>query len=122
MMLPQVMLALTVVLGLASANTGRGTVYYQHGVTGSCGQANPDDAIIAAIGDSWMDGESPSPYCGRQIQVTNIGSDDQVGGAGNTLTVTVADTCSTCGPDDIDFSVGAWDSLTDNAGTFNAQW
>jgi hypothetical protein len=38
--------------------------------------------------------------------------------------VTVADTCSACGPDDINFSVGAWDSLTDNAtaGTFNAQW
>jgi hypothetical protein len=71
-----------------------------------------------------MKGESPSPYCGRQIQVTNVGSDDQVGGDGNTLTVTVADTCESCGPDDVDFSLGAWDILTDNAapGTFDAQW
>ncbi|OXV12171.1 hypothetical protein Egran_00068 [Elaphomyces granulatus] len=122
MMLPQVMLALTVILGLASA--GRGTVYYQDGAKGSCGQANTDDAIIAAISNSWMHFESPSPYCGRQIEVKNVGSDDQVGGAGKTLTVTVADTCPSCGPDDVDLSIGAWNSLTGNAeyGTFDAQW
>jgi hypothetical protein len=119
------MLALTVVLGLASADPpGRGTIYQQYGVAGSCGQVNTDDAIIAAMSNHWMKNESPSPYCGRQIQVTNVGSNDQVGGAGNTLTVTVADTCPSCDTDDVDFSVGAWVLLTNNAswGTFEAQW
>jgi len=125
MVFPQVMLALTLVLGLASANTGRGTVYYQNGAAGSCGKFNPDSAIIAAISSSYMSDKS---YCGREIQVTNIGSDDGVNGKGNKLTVTIADTCESCGPDDVDFSVGAWDILTKYKGqpaapgTFNAEW
>jgi hypothetical protein len=73
-----------------------------------------------------MDGQSPSPYCGQQIFVTNMGSDDPtVGGQGNTLTVTVADTCPTCdGDGSVDFSIGAWNQLTNSSplSTFNIQW
>ncbi|OXV06314.1 hypothetical protein Egran_05919 [Elaphomyces granulatus] len=130
MMLPQVMVALTAVLGLISAAptavyTGRGTVYFQQNATGSCGQRNPDSAIIAAIGDAWMMDESPSPiYCGRKIKVKNIGSDSGTRGTGNELIVTVADTCASCSKDDVDFSVSAWNHLTNQsaAATFKAQW
>jgi hypothetical protein len=71
-----------------------------------------------------MQDESPSPYCGATIVATNAGSDDGVGGAGNSITVTVADTCPSCGDYDIDFSVGAWNALTNNApyGTFELEW
>lgn len=71
-----------------------------------------------------MDDESPSPYCGRLVQITNTGSDDGVGGAGNTLVVQVEDTCMSCGEGDIDLSVAAWNDLTDSApwGTFDISW
>ncbi|MCJ1305034.1 hypothetical protein MMC08_007847 [Hypocenomyce scalaris] len=106
-------------------HTGTGTVYLQEGATGSCGEKNPDSAVIAALSNYWMEGESPSAYCGRKIRVTNTGSnDDGVGGAGNVVVVTVEDTCESCGEGDVDFSVGAWDQLTDRAayGTFEASW
>ncbi|KAN0072274.1 hypothetical protein V8E54_010003 [Elaphomyces granulatus] len=130
MMLPQVMVALTAVLRLISAAptavyTGRGTIYYQENATGSCGQQNPDSAVIAAIGDAWMTDKSPNPiYCSRKIKVKNIGSDSGTRGTGNELIVTVADTCASCGKDDVDFSLSAWNHLTDHsaAGTFKAQW
>lgn len=104
--------------------SGRGTVYDQDGATGSCGQANPDSSIIAAISNAWMDNQSPSQYCGRQIRAQNVGSNSGTGGQGNTVTVTVADTCPSCGQGDIDFSVGAWNELTNNAlpGTFEVSW
>ena len=108
-------------------DTGIGTAFYQEGGAGSCGVYNSDDAIIAALTNFYMDNQSPSPYCGQQIFVTNMGSDDQtVEGQGNTLTVTVADTCPTCigGQGSVDFSIGAWNKLTNNSplSTFNVQW
>jgi expansin (peptidoglycan-binding protein) len=71
-----------------------------------------------------MHSQPNSPYCGRYIQATNTGSNDGVGGKGNTLTVLVADTCPGCGENDLDFSIGAWNALTGNApyGTFNVEW
>lgn len=71
-----------------------------------------------------MDNEYQSPYCGRQISVTNIGSNDGVGGAGNSITVTVADTCESCAETHVDFSVGAWNALTNSApyGTIEIDW
>jgi len=71
-----------------------------------------------------MDDESPGPYCGRLIQITNTGSNDGVGGDGNVVTVQVEDTCPSCGEGDIDLSVGAWDKLTNSAafGTFEISW
>lgn len=71
-----------------------------------------------------MKDESPGPYCGRQIKATNKGSDDGVGGSGRSVTVTVKDTCPSCDENHLDFSVGAWNALTDNAafGTINIEW
>jgi expansin (peptidoglycan-binding protein) len=71
-----------------------------------------------------MDGKSPGPFCGRKIKATNKGSDDNVGGAGRSVTVTVKDTCPSCKKTHLDFSVGAWYALTDNAafGTINIEW
>jgi hypothetical protein len=72
--------------------SGEGTVYLQYGVAGSCGTVHADSALIVALGDYWMNYEYKAPYCGDTIHVTNVGSNDNVGGAGNTVTVTVADT------------------------------
>ena len=71
-----------------------------------------------------MDGEYESPYCGRYIKATNIGSNDGVGGDGNVVDVLVQDTCESCGEGDVDFSLGAWNELTNNAepGTFTVSW
>lgn len=56
--------------------------------------------------------------------VTNVGSDDGVGGKGNTIIATVEDTCPGCDQNHIDFSVGSWNQLTNNAafGTANIEW
>lgn len=56
--------------------------------------------------------------------MTNIGSDDGVGGAGNVVTATVADTCPSCDETHVDMSVGAWNDLTGNApyGTVEINW
>jgi hypothetical protein len=66
----------------------------------------------------------PAPACGWTIYVINKGSDDGVGGEGNAVTVTVADTCTACDSTHLDLSIGAWDLLTDSAlfGTINIEW
>lgn len=72
-----------------------------------------------------MDNESPNTsICGRQIVVTNTGSNDGVGGEGNVVTVTVADTCPSCDENHIDLSESAWKKLTNNApdGTVLVDW
>jgi hypothetical protein len=56
-----------------------------------------------------------SDRCGRQIRVTNKGSDYGLGGEGNSIIVTVQDTCESCDDNQIDFSIGAWNMLTDGA-------
>lgn len=85
---------------------------------------NLDSSIICALSDDWMNYESPSPYCGTFILVTNIGSNDYVGGAGNQIIVAVEDTCTSCNKTHVDFSVGAWNKLTNSAlyGTIKIQW
>jgi hypothetical protein len=107
-----------------SSHFGLGTVFTQDGGTGSCGQTNPDSAHIAAISNFWMNNQSPGPFCGRKVQVTNTGSDDGVGGKGNVIIATVEDTCPSCDENHIDFSVGSWNQLTNNApfGTVNIEW
>lgn len=71
-----------------------------------------------------MSNLSPAPLCNRQIIATNRGSDDLVGGKGNSVTVTVKDTCPECDETHLDFSVGAWNILTNSAafGTINIDW
>ncbi|EPE30660.1 Barwin-like endoglucanase [Glarea lozoyensis ATCC 20868] len=103
---------------------GLATVYTQNGGTGSCGKKNSDSAHIVALSNYWQKNQSPGPYCGRKVQVTNTGSNDGVGGKGNTIIATVADTCPGCDENHIDFSVGSWNQLTNNAafGTANIKW
>jgi hypothetical protein len=71
-----------------------------------------------------MEDESPGPFCGRLIQVTNTGSNDGVGGKGNSVIARVEDTCPSCDENHVDFSVGAWNKLTNNAafGTIDITW
>jgi expansin (peptidoglycan-binding protein) len=71
-----------------------------------------------------MHDESPAPMCGDKIIVTNVGSNDNVGGNGNSVTVVVEDTCPSCASTHLDLSIGAWNILTDGAefGTINIKW
>ncbi|EEP78087.1 predicted protein [Uncinocarpus reesii 1704] len=96
---------------------GRGTVYQQLGAFGSCGQKHGDGDMIVAISNSFMKSRHNSPYCRKSIRARNKSN-------GKTVVVRVADTCMGCGPNDLDFSVGAWNRLTGNApwGTFPVSW
>ncbi|KAF4634784.1 hypothetical protein G7Y89_g3303 [Cudoniella acicularis] len=122
-----IVLALSAAGALAAGNTlqarsnGLGTIYTQEGGTGSCGQAHADSDMIVAIATDYM---SQGGMCGRQIQITNVGSDDGVGGAGNTATATIADTCPSCDDGHVDMSVGVWNAVTGGAawGTVNIEW
>jgi len=112
-------------LAKRTTHTGEGTIFLQGGAPGSCGHVNPDSAFIGALSNFWMDDESPNTsFCGRTINVQNVGSTDNVGGEGNTVTITVADTCPSCTENHIDLSEGAWNKLTNNAefGTIEIAW
>ena len=81
--------------------------------------------LIMALSNDFMQYQYKSQWCGQRVRVTNYGSNEAViGGAGNSVVVTVADTCASCGFGDVDFSIGAWNMLTNSApwGTFNAGW
>ncbi|QVM07811.1 hypothetical protein D8B26_002502 [Coccidioides posadasii str. Silveira] len=73
--------------------------------------------MIVALSNAWMKGQPNAPLCGRKVKATNKKN-------GKTVVVTVADTCAGCGANDLDFSVGAWNALTDNApwGSFPVAW
>jgi hypothetical protein len=88
------------------------------GALGSCGVSSPDSSMTVAMSPFWMTQHAPGPYCGRKIQVTNTGptTDNSVGGAGNTIIVTVEDTCEGCDENHVDLSVAAWNSLTKGHG------
>ncbi|KAI4146037.1 MAG: hypothetical protein LQ340_006065 [Diploschistes diacapsis] len=102
---------------------GEATYYYQGGAAGSCGNYNSDQAYIAALSTYWMD---QGTFCGRTIDITNNGGGDDNNGVGQTITVTVADTCEGCDENHIDLSVGAFEGLTggnlDPPGEFNIVW
>ncbi|KAK3336350.1 RlpA-like double-psi beta-barrel-protein domain-containing protein-containing protein [Cercophora scortea] len=105
--------------------TGKGTVYAQEGTAGSCGNWHDDDDQIVALGHFWMKHEYQAERCGRKIRVKNIGSDyDGLGGEGNEIIVTVQDSCDSCGKNHLDFSIGAWNELTDESewGELNIEW
>ncbi|KAL7924615.1 expansin module family protein [Trichoderma austrokoningii] len=104
---------------------GLATVYDQLGAAGSCGQVHADSDYVAALTPTWQGTSWPPKYCGRQVFITNTGSGDGVGGKGNSVTVTVADTCPGCpSVDSIDLSRGAFGSLTNGAttGNVNIDW
>ncbi|KAK0628310.1 RlpA-like double-psi beta-barrel-protein domain-containing protein-containing protein [Bombardia bombarda] len=96
----------------------------QDGNAGSCGEWNDDDSYIVALGNDWMQWQYEGPECGRQVRVKNLGSDYGVGGEGNSIIATVADTCDSCDATHVDFSVGAWNALTDHSewSQLNIQW
>lgn len=73
--------------------------------------------MTVAASPTWMGQVGPGPYCGRTLVATNIGptTDNSIGGEGNTVTVTIEDTCEGCAQNDLDFSVAAWNALTNNA-------
>jgi hypothetical protein len=104
---------------------GLATVYDQEGAAGSCGQYHSDSDFIAALTPTWQGSSWPPAYCGRKVFITNTGSGDGVGGKGNSVTVTVEDTCPGCpSADSIDLSRGAFSSLTNGAttGNVNIEW
>ncbi|KAK4178271.1 hypothetical protein QBC36DRAFT_309359 [Triangularia setosa] len=105
-------------------HSGIGTVYTQDGHAGSCGNHHDDTAFVAALGNAWMHSQYRASECGRQIQVTNKGSHYHIGGEGNTITVTVQDTCASCDEGHVDFSLAAWDALTDGSphGQVDLEW
>lgn len=105
-------------------HSGIGTVYTQDGRVGSCGTSHDDSAFVVALGNDWMHHRYQASECGRQIQVTNKGSRHHVGGEGNTITVTVQDTCASCDAGHVDFSHAAWDALTDGSppGQVDLEW
>lgn len=55
-----------------------------------------DSSKIIALSNYWQDNESPGPYCGRKIQITNQGGGQDNNGEGNVVVATVADTCPSC--------------------------
>ncbi|KAH8815976.1 expansin module family protein [Xylogone sp. PMI_703] len=122
-------LALTAIASLASAvpsaelerritHNGEATVNPNPtGALGSCGIDSPDSSYTVAISNYWMKNESPGPYCGRKIRLTNTGptTDNSIGGKGNQVVVTVEDTCPGCDENHLDLSVAAWEALTNGA-------
>ncbi|KAI0027919.1 RlpA-like double-psi beta-barrel-protein domain-containing protein-containing protein, partial [Vararia minispora EC-137] len=90
------------------------TFYFQGGGIGSCGQANPDSALIVAVQAQRY---NPS-LCGRTVQVTNTQN-------GRSVTATVADRCPTCqnNPNSLDLSQAAFDAIADETqGVVPIQW
>ena len=55
-----------------------------------------DSSKIIALSNYWQDGESPGPYCGRKIQITNQGGGQGNNGEGTVIVATVTDTCPSC--------------------------
>ena len=55
-----------------------------------------DSALIIALSNYWQDNESPGPFCGRKIQITNTGGGQDNNGVGNVVVATVEDTCPSC--------------------------
>ncbi|KAH6915617.1 RlpA-like double-psi beta-barrel-protein domain-containing protein-containing protein [Coprinopsis sp. MPI-PUGE-AT-0042] len=87
---------------------GFATWYTQDGNLGASGQANRDSALVAAL-DFRRYGPygAPSPFCNRQVRVTNTKN-------GKSVTVTIVDICPTCiNSNSLDLSTGAFVKLAD---------
>ncbi|VDC05951.1 unnamed protein product [Peniophora sp. CBMAI 1063] len=85
---------------------GMATFYFQGGVAGSCGNVNPDSALIVAVQAQSYNAAN----CGRQVRVTNTQNQRSV-------VATIADRCPTCqnNPNSLDLSQGAFDAIADEA-------
>ncbi|KAH8900454.1 hypothetical protein GQ53DRAFT_835491 [Thozetella sp. PMI_491] len=112
-------------IAAATEKYGRGTVYLQNGVAGSCGAVHADGDYIVALSHAYMQHQYKNYHCGKRVRVYNTGSDDvNVKGKGLNVVAVVADSCDGCGTDDIDLSIGAWNSVTQKSAysVFKAQW
>ena len=89
---------------------GYATYFYQGGNAGACGTVHSDtDKVIAIDSNGWWPGSfgTPSPYCGKYINIKNLNN-------GNTVQAMVADVCPTCTTDNsLDLSLGAFEALAD---------
>ncbi|KZV72789.1 barwin-like endoglucanase [Peniophora sp. CONT] len=85
---------------------GSATFYFQGGAAGSCGNVNPDSALIVAVQAQSYNAAN----CGRQVRVTNTQN-------GRSVVATIADRCPTCqnNPNSLDLSQGAFDAIADEA-------
>ncbi|KAK4052103.1 hypothetical protein OIV83_002397 [Microbotryomycetes sp. JL201] len=87
--------------GSGESYSGKATFYYQYGVAGSCGTANPDSAYIVAMNAPMANGGS---HCGQTVHITNTAN-------GKSVDATVADLCPGCSWGDLDLSVAAFDAI-----------
>lgn len=96
--------------GSGSTQTGGyATYFYQGGNAGACGTVHSDsDYGIAIDANGWWpnyNSGGASPYCGKQIVITNTNN-------GKSVTATVWDVCPTCTNDNsLDLSVGAFTAI-----------
>ncbi|KAI3323418.1 RlpA-like double-psi beta-barrel-protein domain-containing protein-containing protein [Xylariaceae sp. AK1471] len=101
---------------------GVATFYTQDGAAGSCGNFHADSDFIIALSPFW----DVASFCGRKIQITNMGGGQSNNGAGKVITAVVQDTCPGCNENHLDLSTGAFSSLTgghlDPPGEFNIRW
>ncbi|GMF05062.1 unnamed protein product [Ambrosiozyma monospora] len=99
-----------------SKHSGRGT-YYSVGAD-NCGTSSSDSDYVCAISHSLYEtavgSDDVSSYCGKKINVSY---------GGKSITVTVVDSCESCGDDDLDFSPTAFSALADESvGELNIEW
>jgi expansin (peptidoglycan-binding protein) len=98
--------------------TGSGTFFYQNGVAGACGSVHKDsDAVVALDTRLYGDTGVASPFCGKQVKITNVKNQKSV-------FATVADACPTCNSrESVDMSVGAFTQIADEAtGEVTINW
>lgn len=83
------------------------------GAAGSCGNVNPDSAMIVAMNHV----QYSSSLCGKTIEVTSKKT-------GKTVKATVQDLCPGCDKNALDLSVGLYSALggTVDEGTFQVDW
>ncbi|KAF2207638.1 hypothetical protein CERZMDRAFT_50593, partial [Cercospora zeae-maydis SCOH1-5] len=91
---------------------------------GACGKMVSEGDYACAIGHKMYEvannGGNPNnnPYCGQQIRA-------KLPSTGKTVTVTVVDSCGGCEDDDLDFTGGAWNDITNGAAPTrftNVEW
>ncbi|KAI5841132.1 RlpA-like double-psi beta-barrel-protein domain-containing protein-containing protein [Morchella snyderi] len=101
------------------AMIGKGTYYDQNDGFGSCGQRFQDSDFIVALGPAHRNVGQLN--CGKRIWARALDGP----GRGNRIEATVRDTCPICEREDVDFSVGAFDALTNNQkgfGVIRVEW
>jgi len=93
---------------------GFATFFYQNGVAGACGTVHQDTDFVAAM-DSIRYGDGS--LCGKKVEIINLAN-------GNSVTVTIEDSCPTCNNDkSIDLSVAAFKALDNlSVGQLNIKW